>query len=58
MKKLRTLRINAGLDIKTAAMLLGIKPDYLYRIENEKRKPSYLLKVKISMLYGCDINDI
>lgn len=58
MKKLRTLRIIAGYTIKEAAALLGIKPCTLYKIENNKRKASPLLREKIAALYNCDINDI
>lgn len=58
MKKLRTLRINAGLSIKTAAFLLGIKPCTLYKIENEQRRPSNELKHKMCALYKCDFEDL
>ena len=58
MNKYRALRIKARLNIKIAAELLNIKMDTLYKIEEGQRKPSPILKVKMSSLYNCDISNV
>lgn len=58
MNKYRTLRVKTGLNIKIAALMLNIKVDTLYKIEEGQRKPSPILKVKMSELYNCSINNL
>lgn len=58
MNKHKTLRIKAGLKIKKAAWLLGIKCDTLYKIESNQRKPGTMLKFKMAELYGCSIDNL
>jgi DNA-binding XRE family transcriptional regulator len=58
MNKYRTLRVKTGLNIKIAALMLNIKVDTLYKIEEGQRKPSPILKVKMSELYSCSINNL
>lgn len=58
MNKYRSLRIKAGLNIKVAAILLDVKVDTLYKVEEGQRKPSPILKFKMAELYGCSIDDV
>jgi DNA-binding XRE family transcriptional regulator len=58
MKRMRMLRIKAGYRIKDAAEYLDIKPCTLRKIERGQAKPSPFLKLKMSVLYKCDIDEL
>lgn len=58
MSKLRDLRQQAGYKTKEAAEMLEISLCTLRKIERGQIKPSPLLKLKIAMLYKCNITDI
>ena len=55
---LKALRVNAGLDQKTAAERLGIVPETLSSWENAKSFPNVLQITKIEKLYSVKYSDI
>ena len=55
---LRALRVNAGLDQKTAAERLGITPETLGKWEMGKSYPNVLQINKIEKLYSTTYADI
>lgn len=55
---LRALRINAGLDQKTAATRLGITPETLGSWETGKTFPTVPQITKIEDLYSVSYSDI
>lgn len=55
---LRALRVNAGLDQKSAAAKLGITPETLGNWENGKSFPNVPQITKIETLYGVNYSDI
>ena len=58
MSRLRDIRQKAGYKTKEAAELLEVSLCTLRKIERGQIKPSPFLKLKIAMLYKCDITDI
>jgi len=56
--RLRRLREQQGIGIKTASKELGVSYAYLSRVENDQRTPSSELVEKLSSLYGVDAEDI
>lgn len=57
MRKIRDLRKQAGYKTKEAAELLDINICTLRRIERGQIKPSPFLRLKIAMLYKCNLTD-
>ena len=55
---LKALRINAGLDQKTAAAKIGVTPETLGNWENAKTFPDVKQITKIEDLYGVNYSDI
>ena len=55
---LRALRINAGLDQKTAAAKIGVTPETLGNWENAKTFPDVKQITKIEDLYNVTYADI
>ena len=55
---LKALRINAGLDQKTAAARLNITPETLSNWERAKSFPTVPQITKIEALYGTTYNEI
>ena len=55
---LKALRINAGLDQKTAAKRLGIVPETLSSWERAKSFPNAKQITEIEKLYGVSYSDI
>lgn len=55
---LKALRINAGLDQRTAAERLDITPETLSNWERAKSFPNVLQITKIEGLYGVSYADI
>lgn len=55
---LKALRVNAGLDQKTAAMRLGITPETLGSWERGKSFPTVPQITKIENLYSVSYSDI
>lgn len=55
---LKALRVNAGLDQKSAADRLGITPETLSKWENAKSFPNVPQITKIEELYGTKYSDI
>lgn len=55
---LKALRINAGLDQKTAAERLNITPETLSNWERAKSFPTVPQITKIETLYGVSYNEI
>lgn len=55
---LKALRINAGLDQKTAAERLGIVPETLSNWERAKSFPNVKQITAIEELYGVSYSDI
>ncbi len=58
MSKYRNLRKQAGYKTKEVADILEINICTLRKIERGQVKPSPLLKLKISILYKCDISKL
>ncbi len=55
---LKALRINAGLDQKTAAQVIGVTPETLGSWERGKSFPTVPHITKIENLYGVNYADI
>ena len=55
---LKALRINAGLDQKTAAAKIGVTPETLGNWENAKTFPDVKQITKIEELYNVSYSDI
>lgn len=55
---LRALRVNAGMDLKTAAGHLGITPETLSSWERAKTFPNVEQITSIENLYGTNYADI
>ena len=55
---LKALRINAGLDQKTAAANIGVTPETLGSWENAKSFPNVKQITAIEQLYGVSYADI
>lgn len=55
---LKALRVNAGLDQRTAAEKLGITPETLGKWEQGKTFPNVLQITKIEELYNTTYADI
>ena len=55
---LKALRINAGLDQKTAAAKIGVTPETLGNWENAKTFPDVKQITKIEDLYNVNYADI
>lgn len=55
---LKALRVNAGLDQKTAAANLGVTPETLSNWENAKSFPNVKQINAIEKLYGVGYSDI
>lgn len=55
---LKALRVNKGLDQKTAAEYIGITPETLGRWEAGKSFPSVPQITKIEVLYSVSYSDI
>jgi DNA-binding XRE family transcriptional regulator len=58
MDTIKLARIKAGLSVQEAANKLNISEDFLYKIEEGKRKPSALLKLSMTKVYNCNIKDL
>ena len=56
--KIRTLRLNKGLEPKEATEKLGISYSMLNKIERGDRQPGRNLIIGMSELYGCTIDEI
>ncbi len=56
--KIRTLRINKGLEPKEAIEKLGISYSMLNKIERGDRQPGRKLIVGMAELYECSIDEI
>lgn len=57
-KNFKELRMQASLDTKTAAEMLGISLSLLYKIEQGYRMPSRDLILKMSEIYNCSTDQI
>lgn len=55
--KLKELRKKSGLSQVQLASYLGVGQDYLCKMENGDRRISYDILNKLSILYGCSIED-
>lgn len=55
---LKALRVNAGLDQKTAAAQIGVTPETLGKWENGKTFPDVRQITKIEELYHVTYSDI
>ncbi len=55
---IRMKRINAGIEINNAVEKLGISKSMFYKIEQGNRIPGHQIIVKMSLLYGCSIDEI
>lgn len=55
---LKALRVNAGLDQKTAAARIGVTPETLGKWENGKTFPDVKQITKIEELYHVTYSDI
>lgn len=55
---LKALRVNAGLDQKTAAVQIGVTPETLGKWENGKTFPDVRQITKIEELYHVTYSDI
>ena len=55
---LRALRINKGLTLEQSAKTAGISKEALAAYEKGHRYPKINVANRLSVLYGCDIQDI
>ena len=58
MFNLRKLRRARGLTIRDLAEQVGLSASIISYYENEKRKPSYEVLVKLSEALGCTIDEL
>ena len=57
-KKLRELRLKNNLTIKMMAEKLDISKPFYSQIENQNRRLSYEMAIKISSIFGLKPDDI
>ncbi len=58
MEKLKKLRINNNYTYKNIADILNVSKTYYWQIENEKRRLTYELALKISNIFNLKPDDI
>lgn len=55
-KRIKTIRINAGIKQKELAKKLGVTPNYLSLVECGKKQPSLPFMERLSKTLGAPIN--
>lgn len=58
MEKLKQLRIEHGYTFKKMAELVGISKPFYWQLENDQRRMTYDLSVRIANVFGLKPDDL
>lgn len=58
MERLKQLRIKNQLTLEDMALALGISKPFYWQIEHEKRKLTYAMALKISLVFNLKPDDL
>lgn len=58
MEKLKQLRMEHGYTFKKMAELIGISKPFYWQIENDQRRMTYELSVRIANVFGLKPDDL